>query len=167
MNDIKFLQKYNETALDNFVAVVKQNIIFQAQLAYLSDENANIPELKKQLEEMAALKLVLVKMQEENVNLKNELNSKITIIESANKSDAEKYRLQTAVNTQMRELEVFKQGVFSSQEKIKEQDKYIARLEEMLPKSARKKLGITPEETIQEETVDNDVQQTLSSGGNF
>lgn len=167
MNDIKFLQKYNETALDNFVAVVKQNIIFQAQLAYLSDENASIPELKKQLEEMAALKLVLVKMQEENVNLKNELNSKITIIESANKSDAEKYRLQTAVNTQMRELEVFKQGVFSSQEKIKEQDKYIARLEEMLPKSARKKLGITPEETIQEETVDNDVQQTLSSGGNF
>ena len=29
MNDIKFLQHYNETAIDNFVAVVKQNILFQ------------------------------------------------------------------------------------------------------------------------------------------
>ena len=168
MNDIKFLQKYNETALDNFVAVVKQNIIFQAQLAYLSDENASIPELKKQLEEMESLKVILVKLQEENANLKNELNSKITIIESANKSDAEKYRLQTAVNNQMRELEVLKNGAISLQDKIKEQDQYIARLEEMLPKTARKKLGITNEETIQEEsTVDNDSKKTLSSGGDF
>jgi hypothetical protein len=169
MNDIKFLQKYNETALDNFVAVVKQNIVFQAQLAYLADENASIPELKKQLEEMEALKIHLVKLQEENVNLKNELNSKITIIESANKSDAEKYRLQTAVNNQMRELEVLKQGTLSLQEKSKEQEEYIARLEEMLPKTARKKLGIVNnEETIQEETtVDNESKKTLSSGGDF
>ena len=36
MNDIKFLQHYNETAIDNFVAVVKQNILFQAQIAALS-----------------------------------------------------------------------------------------------------------------------------------
>ena len=169
MNDIKFLQKYNDTAVDNFVSVVKQNIVFQAQLAYLSDENAVIPELRKKLEEMELLKVEFNKTQQENANLKNELNSKISIIESANKSDTEKYRLQTAVNTQLRELEALKQGTLSLQKKIKEQEEYIARLEDMLPKTARKKLGLeVKQETPQEETtVDNETKDTLSSGGDF
>jgi predicted RNase H-like nuclease (RuvC/YqgF family) len=169
MNDIKFLQKYNDTAVDNFVSVVKQNIVFQAQLAYLSDENAAIPELRKKLEEMELLKVEFNKTQQENANLKNELNSKISIIESANKSDTEKYRLQTAVNTQLRELEALKQGTLSLQKKIKEQEEYIARLEDMLPKTARKKLGLeVKQETPQEETtVDNETKDTLSSGGDF
>lgn len=169
MNDIKFLQKYNDTAVDNFVSVVKQNIVFQAQLAYLSDENAAIPELRKKLEEMELLKVEFNKTQQENANLKNELNSKISIIESANKSDTEKYRLQTAVNTQLRELEALKQGTLSLQKKIKEQEEYIARLEDMLPKTARKKLGLeVKQETPKEETtVDNETKDTLSSGGDF
>ena len=50
MNDIKFLQHYNETAIDNFVAVVKQNILFQAQIAALYDENKRIPELLKEID---------------------------------------------------------------------------------------------------------------------
>ena len=49
MNDIKFLEKYNEAAIDNFVAVVKQNILFQAQVAYLSDQVAHTDELRKQI----------------------------------------------------------------------------------------------------------------------
>jgi hypothetical protein len=49
MNDIKFLEKYNESAIDNFVAVVKQNILFQAQVAYLSDQLAHTEELRKQI----------------------------------------------------------------------------------------------------------------------
>jgi hypothetical protein len=168
MNDIKFLQKYNETAIDNFLAVVKQNIIFQAQISYLSEENQSITDLKQQILDFEKVKDALVRMQEENINLKNELNSKITIIESANKTDAEKYRLQTAVNNQMRELDVLKQGAITLQDKIKQQDEYIAKLEDMLPKTARKKLGIVNEETIQEEkTVDNETIKTLSSGGNF
>ena len=93
MNDIKFLEKYNEAAIDNFVAVVKQNILFQAQVAYLSDQVAHTDELKKQIADFEPVKEALVKLRDENINLTNELNSKITIIESANKSDAEKYRM--------------------------------------------------------------------------
>lgn len=168
MNDIKFLEKYNESAIDNFVAVVKQNILFQAQVSYLSDENKMVPELKKQIADFEAVKVAYVKLQEENVNLRNELNSKITIIEGANKSDAEKFRLQTAMNNQMRENEVMKQASLKLQDKVKELTEHVAKLEEMLPKSAKKKLNITiPGENSQEEKVDNDVQQTLSNGGNF
>jgi len=144
MNDIKFLEKYNEAAIDNFVAVVKQNILFQAQVAYLSEQVAHTDELRKQIIEFEPVKEALVKLRDENINLANELNNKITIIESANKSDAEKYRMQTSLNEQSREIERLSNGLVASQDKVKEQTDYIAKLEEMLPKTAKKKLGITP-----------------------
>ena len=172
MNDIKFLEKYNEAAIDNFVAVVKQNILFQAQVAYLSEQVAHTDELRKQIIEFEPVKEALVKLRDENINLANELNNKITIIESANKSDAEKYRMQTSLNEQSREIERLSNGLVASQDKVKEQTDYIAKLEEMLPKTAKKKLGITPEQTIVEETlkeesIDNETVKTLSSGGSF
>ena len=172
MNDIKFLEKYNEAAIDNFVAVVKQNILFQAQVAYLSDQVAHTDELRKQIVEFEPVKEALVKLKDENINLTNELNNKITIIESANKSDAEKYRMQTSLNEQSREIERLTNATVSLQEQVKEQTDYIAKLEEMLPKTAKKKLGITleqtiVEETIKEESIDNETVKTLSSGGSF
>jgi hypothetical protein len=171
MNDIKFLEKYNESAIDNFVAVVKQNILFQAQVSYLSDQVAQTEELRKQIAEFEPVKEALVRLRDENINLTNELNSKVTIIESANKSDAEKYRMQTALNEQSREIERLSSVTISLQEKEKEQTEYIAKLEEMLPKTAKKKLGITQEQIVEEngqkETVDNDTLKTLSSGGSF
>jgi hypothetical protein len=79
--------------------------------------------------------------------------------------------MQTALNEQSREIERLSSVTISLQEKEKEQTEYIAKLEEMLPKSAKKKLGITQEqnieETIQEESVDNENVKTLSSGGSF
>ena len=171
MNDIKFLEKYNESALDNFVAVVKQNILFQAQISYLSEQNAQMNELKMQIADFENVKEALVKLRDENIGLTQELNSKITIIESANKSDAEKYRLQTSLNEQSREIERLKSVSVSLQEKEKEQTEYIAKLEEMLPKSAKKKLGLTQEQVVeensQEGTIDNALTDPLSPGGSF
>lgn len=171
MNDIKFLEKYNEAAIDNFVAVVKQNIFFQAQVAYLSEQVTHTDELRKQIADFEIVKEALVKLRDENINLTNQLNSKITIIESANKSDAEKYRMQTSLNEQSREIKRLTNGMVSLQEQVKEQTEYIAKLEEMLPKTAKKKLNIAQETVVkeksQEESVDNDKTKTLSSGGSF
>ena len=171
MNDIKFLEKYNESALDNFVAVVKQNILFQAQISYLSEQNAQMNELRTQIADFEPVKEALVKLKDENISLTNELNNKITIIESANKSDAEKYRLQTSLNEQSREIERLSNGLVDSQDKINEQTEYIAKLEEMLPKSAKKKLGLTQEQVVeensQEGTIDNALTDPLSPGGSF
>jgi len=171
MNDIKFLEKYNESALDNFVAVVKQNILFQAQISYLSEQNAQMNELKTQIADFEPVKEALVKLRDENIGLTQELNTKINIIESANKSDAEKYRLQTSLNEQSREIERLNNGLSALQEQLKEQTEYIAKLEDMLPKTAKKKLGITQEtiveETPSEVTFDNEETKTLSKGGSF
>jgi len=171
MNDIKFLEKYNEAAIDNFVAVVKQNILFQAQVAYLSEQVTHTDELRKQIADFEIVKEALVKLKDENINLTNELNNKITIIEIANRSDAEKYRMQTSLNDQSREIERLTNGMVSLQEQVKEQTEYIAKLEEMLPKTAKKKLGIIQEQIVEgtgkEETDDNNKEKTLSSGGSF
>ena len=171
MNDIKFLEKYNEAALDNFVAVVKQNVLFQAQIAYLSEQNAQIGELQQQIIDFEPVKEALVKLKDENINLTNELNTKTTIIESANKTDAEKYRLQTSLNEQSREIERLTNGLVAAQDKVEEQTKYIAKLEEMLPKAAKKKLGIKEAivgDTNQVEgTIDDELAEPLSSGGSF
>jgi len=171
MNDIKFLEKYNESALDNFVAVVKQNILFQAQIAYLSEQVSHTDELRKQIFDFEPVKEALVKLRDENIGLTQELNNKINIIESANKSDAEKYRLQTSLNEQSREIERLNNGLSALQEQLKEQTEYIAKLEDMLPKTAKKKLGITQEtiveETPSEVTFDNEETKTLSKGGSF
>ena len=171
MNDIKFLEKYNESALDNFVAVVKQNILFQAQISYLSEQNAQMNELKTQIADFEPVKEALVKLKNENIGLTQELNNKINIIEGANKSDAEKYRLQTSLNEQSREIERLNNGLSALQEQLKEQTEYIAKLEDMLPKTAKKKLRITQEtiveETPSEVTFDNEETKTLSKGGSF
>lgn len=171
MNDIKFLEKYNESALDNFVAVVKQNILFQAQISYLSEQNAQMNELKTQIADFEPVKEALVKLKDENIGLTQELNNKINIIEGANKSDAEKYRLQTSLNEQSREIERLNNGLSALQEQLKEQTEYIAKLEDMLPKTAKKKLRITQEtiveETPSEVTFDNEETKTLSKGGSF
>jgi chromosome segregation ATPase len=167
MNDIKFLEKYNEAAIDNFVAVVKQNILFQAQIAYLSEQVSHTDELRKQIADFEFVKESLVRLKDENIGLTQELNNKINIIESANKSDAEQYRLQTSLNEQSREIERLNNGLSDLQMQLKEQTEYIAKLEDMLPKTAKKKLGITQEETPSKESIDNEETKPLSNGGSF
>jgi paraquat-inducible protein B len=169
MNDIKFLQHYNETAIDNFVAVVKQNILFQAQIAALSEENKRIPELLKEIDGFEEVKKKLVELNEANVNLANQLNIKSQVAEKTSKIDTERFRLQTAVNNQMKEINGLKEA-------LEEQQEYIKKLENMLPPSKKKKLGlesneleeqVTEEITQEEPTVDNEEKETLSTGGTF
>jgi Cu/Ag efflux pump CusA len=169
MNDVKFLQHYNETAIDNFVAVVKQNILFQAQILALSEENKRIPELLKEIDGFEEVKKKLVELNEANVNLANQLNIKSQIAEKTNKVDTERFRLQTAVNNQMKEINGLKEA-------LEEQQEYIKKLENMLPPSKKKKLGletneieeqVTEEITQEEPIVDNEEKETLSTGGTF
>lgn len=178
MMDVKFLSKYNEVALDNFVAVVKQNILFQAQLAALGEQVQRIPDLEKQLEELEEIKEKMEYLKEDNRTLATELNNKISFIEEASKTDADRFRLQTAVNNQMKENESLKSITVSLQNKLQEQTDYIAKLEDMLPKTAKKKLGLLSVEAQEQEKTEeisqdegekfDDVKlNNTSSGGTF
>jgi len=126
--------------------------------------------------------------------LTNELNSKNNQLQSLQASDANSHRLQTALNTQAAEIESLrtrinsfesetnqsKQNYESSlnqskqnfESEIAKKDDYISQLEEMLPNSKKKKLGIEiPEPVIVEEIIpqknNNVTLKAVANGGTF
>lgn len=168
MSDANFINAYNEVILDNLNAIMKQNFMFQTQIKILEERASLIPGL----EEKGKLYDLVVKekteLENRLVSLKNEIENKDTIIKNSSNSDADKHRLQTAVNEQAKELDVLRKN-------CDEQKEYIKQLEDMLPNSKRKKLGLevteTPKENIEEvkqPVVDNNViLKVESSGGTF
>jgi chromosome segregation ATPase len=195
--DGKFLSTYNEVILDNFNAVLKQNFMFQTQIKILEEQIKEKSKLETKLASLSSEKDNIVELRTEIDGLKAELNSKNLAIQNLNNTDSERHRLQTAVNSQLKENETLKSQIDSLQKdkvievqlvknlrdseiqllknKEKEQLDYIAQLEEMLPNSKKKKLGIEiPEEqkpiieepkTPTKEEVN--ILKFASSGGTF
>jgi len=175
--DGKFLSVYNEVILDNFNAVLKQNFLFQTQLKFAEEQATKVSELEKKLTDLTASRIDSETLQKEIEDLKSQVNSKNAIIQSSVNSDNDKARLQTAVNNQMKEISALKTSIETLQKEQEDKQNYIAQLEEMLPNSKKKKLGIaiveeptTPEVKKEEpvlEKSDNDVLKFTSSGGTF
>ena len=184
--DIKFLTHFNEVTQDNFVAIAKQNLVFQAQIKYLEEEVQKIPGMLETISGLEETKKEVAHYIEEITDLKNQLDNKDNIIRASSNTDAEKHRIQTALNNQARDLYILTKRVDSLSQENDKQKEYIAQLEEMLPKTAKKKLGIAiPEavvvteeivevEPIKEEvkskktkTEDDVVLKIQSSGGSF
>ena len=112
----------------------------------------------------------------EVLSLKEEMDKKNLIIQNNVTSDNDKHRLQTAVNQQSGEIEKLKNRIESMEKEIDSHKKYNLQLEEMLPNSKKKKLGIeipeedTPKaEVKKEQTVSNNVTPLTfeSAGGTF
>ena len=195
--DGKFLSTYNEVILDNFDAVLKQNFIFQTQIKILEEQIKEKSELETKLASLSSENNNIFELRAEIDGLKAELDNKNLAIQNLNNTDSERHRLQTAVNNQMKEIEGLKSQVGSLQngnnsevqlvksqkdseikllkDKEKEQLNYIAQLEEMLPNSKKKKLGIEiPEEqkpTIEESKTpakeEINILKFASNGGTF
>jgi hypothetical protein len=187
--DTKFLLHFNEVAQENFIAVVKQNLVFQAQIKLLDEEVKKIPGLLETIEGLEETKKEVQGLVEEVSDLKNQVQHKDTIIKNNSNSDADKHRIQTALNTQAQEIQILTNRLAEAEkandkkiaklkEEVGEQKEYIAQLEEMLPNSKKKKLGIAVEvpvitEIVKEEKledtpkIDDDKLKIQSSGGTF
>ena len=173
--DGKFLDVYNEVVLENFYAVLKQNFMFQTQLKFAEEQNKKVGELEKKLADLSSENLDANMLRDEIDSLKNTITQKDAIIQSSSNTDNERHRLQTAVNNQMKEIEGFKKTIGDLQKQQKDQQAYVTQLEEMLPNSKKKKLGIEiPEEQkpIKEEpkTLEKEEDNILkfaSTGGTF
>lgn len=173
--DGKFLDVYNEVVLENFYAVLKQNFMFQTQLKFAEEQNKKVGELEKKLADLSSENLDANILRDEIDSLKNTITQKDAIIQSSSNTDNERHRLQTAVNNQMKEIEGLKKTIGDLQKQQKDQQAYVTQLEEMLPNSKKKKLGIEiPEEPkpIKEEpkTLEKEEDNILkfaSTGGTF
>ena len=173
--DGKFLDVYNEVILDNFNAVLKQNFMFQTQIKFAEEKAKEVGELEKKLAVLTSENSDANILREEINALKETVSQKDAIIQSSSNTDNERHRLQTAVNNQMKEIEGLKKTIGDLQQQQKDQQTYVTQLEEMLPNSKKKKLGIElPEEPkpIKEEPItlnkeDDNILKFASTGGSF
>lgn len=173
--DGKFLDVYNEVVLENFYAVLKQNFMFQTQLKFAEENTKKVGELEKKLATLASENADANILREEIKTLKETISQKDAIIQSSSNTDNERHRLQTAVNNQMKEIEGLKKTIDDLQKQRKDQQEYVTQLEEMLPNSKKKKLGIEiPEEPkpIKEDLTtlnkeDDNILKFASTGGTF
>ena len=205
MSDANFINAYNEVILENLHAIMKQNFMFQTQIKFLEQRVNDIPEMEKKLADFEKDKSIELKQFENSAgdfekkladkqndcnhlmdqknnligevnSLKNELEEKNRIIQNNVTTDNDRHRLQTAVNQQAGEIEKLKNTIGSLEKEVDSHKKYNSQLEEMLPNSKKKKLGIeiieenTPKvEVKKEQTVFNNVTPLTfeSAGGTF
>ena len=159
MQDVKFLQKYNDVILENFSAVLKQNLLFQTQISFLEEDTKKISDYEELRKDVARLI-------EENTNYKNQIDNVTVNVERSRDLDNEKNRLQTALNNQYKETSVLLDKVKDLETLIAKKEKYVKQLENMLPNSKKKKLGIEVEETVTPK-LDNVPLRVESAGGTF
>lgn len=161
MSDVNFLNSYNEVILENLNAILKQNFLFQTQLKMLEEQNSVIPKLEEQInlvnqkldskiKDYEQLVITKDKIANELDGVRGDLNTKNAILQNNVQVDNDKNRLQTALNNQAKEIESLKLKMKSVDEIIGSKDEYIKQLEEMLPNSKRKKLGLEVPEIVEQ-----------------
>ena len=179
MSDANFINAYNEVVLENFTAVLKQNFMFQTQIKFLEERVNTIPALEEKGNLYDSVVREKLELQNKISSLTSENENKDNIIKNSNNSDADKHRLQTALNEQAKELEKLSNKVTNVEKDIADKNYYIKQLEDMLPNSKRKKLGLEVIESIKEEVEEvkstekvsvkenNVVLKVESAGGTF
>ena len=179
MSDANFINAYNEVVLENFIAVLKQNFMFQTQIKFLEERVNTIPALEEKGNSYDSVVIEKVELQNKISSLTSEIENKDNIIKNTTNSDVDKHRLQKALNEQAKELEKLSNKVTDVENDIADKKYYIKQLEDMLPNSKRKKLGLEVIEFIKEEVEevkstekvsvkeDNVILKVESSGGTF
>lgn len=187
--DVKFVNAYTEVVVENFDAVIKQNMILQAKLRLGEIEAKEREELEVQFKEL----LVEKKKLEDQVEL---LNATVVRTENVRHKagevdslSADKTRIQVALNDSMRENRNLKKQLDDKETEIGELSEYIKTLEGMLPVSKLKKVNpeaaaarkvdtvttetvetesVVVDETIKETTPIEDIHKVeVQSGGTF
>lgn len=101
--DVQFINSYNEVLFDNFVSVLKQNILFQTNIKILEEKLQKALELQKDIDDLSNIRNEYNTALDNNAKLQAQLNEKDQQLSSMHSNEAEKYRLQSAVNDLMRQ----------------------------------------------------------------
>lgn len=175
--DVRLQNAYVEVLLGNFMEVVKQNLMFQAQIEVNKNSLQEAEDSVRRLKEVSDSN---VELQKRISQLEVEVNnSKSNLVDKA-----EKDRLQSAVNDYMRQLKATQQEVLKAKSesqdvllqnnsRIEELTKYVARLEAVVPANKLKKVKLgevvqsDSPEIIVEESVLPMIDDSVKSGGTF
>lgn len=172
---VEFSNAYQEILLDNLMAIIKQNFVFQTQLKLTENVGKDRSDLESKIGELTK-EIEMLKIQSrdaETYRMKAEQNTS---------AHEEKSRIQTALNDTMKQLSAVKKQLEESQSfvskiendkntEIVELKEYIKTLEENVPVSKMKKINPSYKPPIVETIVETKplevpiepVESTISS----
>ena len=186
--DVRLQNAYVEVLLGNFMEVVKQNLMFQAQIEVNKNSLQEAEDSVRRLKEISDSNTQHQNQLVEKDRLINQLTTERDNLKSSSGSNdslkQEKDRLQSAVNDYMRQLKETQQEVLKvksesqdvllqNNNRIEELTKYVARLETVVPANKLKKVKLgevvqpdTPEITVEEPVLPMG-DDIVKSGGTF
>ena len=148
---VEFSNAYQEILLDNLVAIIKQNFIFQTQIKLSENSSKEKEELQIKLNDL------IEKYNSAKFDL-SQLDVYKTKAESNLSAHEEKSRIQTALNEEMKKTSSLsktigdlKLTIGDKDKKIADLNEYIQKLEEIVPVNKLKK--VKAGKTIEKEKV--------------
>ena len=161
--DVKMQNAYVEVVLDNFMSVIKQNLMFQTQLQLTNDIVKENESVKNQLEDLKKRNIELQSLIDNlNANKKD-----LQFIDDNNFLDSikkDKSRIQLALNDSIRENKKLKEELQLKNDELENLNKYIDSLEKSVPNNRLKKLKLV--DTTQFESSE-ETQGEFQSGDTF
>ena len=134
--DIKLQNAYVKVVLDNFMEVVKQNLLFQAQLEIMKADLVDRETLQRQVQELS--------------EINEQIKSNVTV--QNNNQTQEQKRLQTAVNEYMKKNKTLEEELAKVKSELVEKNKYIKKTEKQKVEK-KEEVPATPEKVEEKPIV--------------
>ena len=152
---VEFSNAYQEILLDNLVAIIKQNFIFQTQLKLAEDSGKATAEIQAKYNELI-----------QAYEAVKDLKTKVAVNASAHE---DKSRLQGALNDSMKQNTALQKQLEEKNTEIAGLNEYIEKLETIATPSKLKKLNPEKftEENIVEQPVSNLFAIKVNDGSSF
>jgi len=132
---VEFSNAYQEILLDNLMAIIKQNFVFQTQLKLAEDTGKSKAEIQAKYNELFQAHEAL-----KDFKAKSEVNAS---------AHEDKSRLQSALNNSMKKYAALQKDLEAKDTEIASLKEYIEKLENIATPSKLKKLN--PDKFVAEE----------------
>jgi hypothetical protein len=143
---VEFSNAYQEILLDNLVAIIKQNFIFQTQLKLAEDSGKATAEIQAKYNELI-----------QAYEAVKDLKTKVDVNASAHE---DKSRLQGALNDSMKQNTALQKKLEEKDTEIAGLKEYMEKLESIATPSKLKKLN--PNKFIEENVVEQPVSDLFA-----
>ena len=152
---VEFSNAYQEILLDNLVAIIKQNFVFQTQLKLAENSGKATAEIQAKYNELI-----------QAYEAVKDLKTKVDVNASAHE---DKSRLQGALNDSMKQNTALQKQLEEKNTEIASLNEYIEKLETIATPSKLKKLNPEKftEENIVEQPVSNLFAIKVNDGSSF
>ena len=152
---VEFSNAYQEILLDNLVAIIKQNFVFQTQLKLAEESGKAKNEIQAKYNELI-----------QAYEAVKDLKTKVDVNASAHE---DKSRLQSALNDSMKQNTALQKQLEEKNTEIASLNEYIEKLESIATPSKLKKLNPEKftEENIVEQPVSNLFAIKVNDGSSF